>query len=190
VLYGTYARGRLARSAQAREEAELLISLVRVGWGQANPAFRRVFSTLSIAGATPEQMEWFDELQRVSTSPETAARIRRARGEVDVTALAGRVNVPALVLHARDDAVVPIAEGRRRATLLPDARFVPLLGGNHILRPTNRRGRCSSPSSTPSSAGRRLRHRRGCPSSAPASWRSLGWWRRGWTTRGSRRGCT
>jgi DNA-binding NarL/FixJ family response regulator len=50
-----------------------------------------------------------------------------------VTALAGRVHVPALVLHARDDAVVPVAEGRRLATLLPDARFVPLAGGNHIL---------------------------------------------------------
>jgi pimeloyl-ACP methyl ester carboxylesterase/DNA-binding CsgD family transcriptional regulator len=133
VLYGTYARGRLTRSAPAREEAELLISLVRVGWGQATPAFRRVFTTLFIPGATPGQMDWFDELQRVSTSPETAARIRRARGEVDVTALAERVHVPALVLHARDDAVVPVAEGRRLATLLPDARFVPLAGGNHIL---------------------------------------------------------
>jgi DNA-binding NarL/FixJ family response regulator len=43
------------------------------------------------------------------------------------------VHVPALVLHARDDAVVPVAEGRRLATVLPDARFVPLAGGNHIL---------------------------------------------------------
>ena len=133
VLYGTYARGRSTRSAQAREEAELLVSLVRVGWGQATPAFRRAFTTLFVPGATPEQMDWFDALQRRSTSPETAARIRRARGELDVTALASRVTVPALVLHARDDAVVPVAEGRLLATLLPDARFVPLAGGNHIL---------------------------------------------------------
>jgi DNA-binding CsgD family transcriptional regulator len=122
-----------SRSTQEREEAELLVSLVRVGWGQANPAFRRAFTTLFVPGATPEPMEWFDELQRVSTSPETAARIRRARGKVDVTALAGRVAAPTLVLHARDDAVVPVAEGRRLATLLPDARFVPLAGRNHIL---------------------------------------------------------
>jgi pimeloyl-ACP methyl ester carboxylesterase/DNA-binding CsgD family transcriptional regulator len=133
VLYGTYARGRSTRSAQAREEAELLVSLVRLGWGQANAAFRHAFTTLFMPGATPEQMDWFDELQRVSTSPETAARIRRTRGEVDVTALAGDVAVPALVLHARDDAVVPFEEGRLLATLLPDARFVPLVGANHIL---------------------------------------------------------
>jgi DNA-binding NarL/FixJ family response regulator len=79
-------------------------------------------------------MDWFDELQRVSTSPETAAQIRRTRDEVDVTALAGRVAIPALVLHARDDAVVPFEEGRRLATLLPDARFVPLVGANHIIQ--------------------------------------------------------
>jgi pimeloyl-ACP methyl ester carboxylesterase/DNA-binding CsgD family transcriptional regulator len=133
VLYGTYARGRLRRSAQAREEAELLVSLVRVGWGQANPAYRRAFTTLFVPGATPQQMDWFDELQRVSTTPETAARIRRTRDELDVTALAGRVAVPTLVLHARGDAVVPFEEGRRLAALLPDARFVPLVGANHIL---------------------------------------------------------
>jgi pimeloyl-ACP methyl ester carboxylesterase/DNA-binding CsgD family transcriptional regulator len=133
VLYGTYARGRLRRSAQAREEAELLVSLVRVGWGQANPAYRRAFTTLFVPGATPEQMDWFDELQRVSTTPETAARIRQTRDELDVTALAGRVAVPALVLHGRGDAVVPFEEGRLLATLLPDARFVPLEGSNHII---------------------------------------------------------
>jgi pimeloyl-ACP methyl ester carboxylesterase len=94
VLSGTYARGRLLRSAQAREEAELLVSLVRVGRGQANPTFRRAFTTLFVPEATPEQIDWFDELQRVSTSPETAARIRRARGELDVMALASRVAVP------------------------------------------------------------------------------------------------
>lgn len=133
ALYGTYARGRLHRSAQAREEADLLISLVRVGWGQANPVFRRVFTTLFVPDATSEQMDWFDELQRASASPETAARIRRLRGEVDVTALASQVAVPTMVLHARDDAVVPFAEGRLLAALIPGARFVPLKGRNHIL---------------------------------------------------------
>ena len=46
---------------------------------------------------------------------------------------ARRVASRALVLHARDDAVVPFAEGRRLATLIPDARFVPLESRNHIL---------------------------------------------------------
>jgi len=50
-----------------------------------------------------------------------------------VAALLPRVRVPTLVIHARDDAVVPFAEGRRLAVGIPGARFVPLDGRNHIL---------------------------------------------------------
>jgi pimeloyl-ACP methyl ester carboxylesterase/DNA-binding CsgD family transcriptional regulator len=135
VLYATYARGRLRRdpSPSAREQAALMISLIRMGWGHGEPAFRRLFTTLFIPDATPEQMEWFDQLQRVTTDPETAVRIRHARNEDDVTREAPLVAVPTLVLSARDDALVPFAEGRLLATLIPGARFVPLEGRNHIL---------------------------------------------------------
>lgn len=135
ILYGSYARGRLRRqpSPQEREEAEVLLSLIRVGWGRPNPAFRRVFTTLFLPHATPGQMEWFDELQRVSTSAEMAVRIRRARNDLDVTAVAEQVAVPTLVAHCRGDAVVPFAEGRLLATLIRGARFLPLDSENHIL---------------------------------------------------------
>jgi len=109
------------------------VAAIRVGWGHANAAFRRLFTTLYLPGATPEQMAWYDELQRLSTSPDTAARIWQARAVLDVTALAAQVSVPTIVLHARDDAVVPFVEGRLLATRIPDARFVPLEGRNHIL---------------------------------------------------------
>ena len=56
-------------SASAREQAQLMISLIRMGWGQDQPAFRRLFTTLFIPGASPEQMRWFDELQRVTATP-------------------------------------------------------------------------------------------------------------------------
>ena len=133
VLYGTYARGRGHRDEESRQEAETLVSLVRTGWGRANPAFRRVFTNLFIPDATDEQMRWFDELQQRSMSAGTAARVRVARAEVDVTGLAPRVRVPTLVLNAREDAMVPFEEGRALAAMIPDARFVPLEGRNHIL---------------------------------------------------------
>ena len=96
-------------------------------------AFRRLFTTLFIPDASAEQMEWFDELQRVTADPEIAVRIRRARNHDDVTGEATRVACPALVIHARDDALVPFAEGRLLATLIPGARFVALESRNHIL---------------------------------------------------------
>ena len=135
VLYGTYARGRLKRepSPSEREHAELMISLIRMGWGQGKPAFRRLFTTMFIPEASPAQMEWFDELQRVTTEPEMAVRIRHARNADDVTREAKRVTAPTLVLHAREDALAPFAEGRLVASLIPGARLVALESRNHIL---------------------------------------------------------
>jgi pimeloyl-ACP methyl ester carboxylesterase/DNA-binding CsgD family transcriptional regulator len=135
VLFATYARGRLKRdpSPSAREQAELLISLIRMGWGRDEPVFRRLYTTLFMPDATAEEMAWFDELQRVTTEPETAVLIRHARNEDDVTEVAKLVSRPTLVLHARDDALAPYFEGRLLATLIPGARFVPLDSRNHVL---------------------------------------------------------
>jgi DNA-binding CsgD family transcriptional regulator len=83
------------------------------------------------AGA--EQMAWFDDLQRVTTDPETAVKIRHARNDDEVTEVAKLISTPTLVLHARDDALAPYSEGRLLATLIPGARFVPLESRNHVL---------------------------------------------------------
>jgi pimeloyl-ACP methyl ester carboxylesterase/DNA-binding CsgD family transcriptional regulator len=135
VLFATFARGRLMRdpSETDREQAQLMESLIRMGWGRGLPAFRRLFTTLFIPDASPEQMQWFDDLQRVTADPDTAVRIRHARTHDLVTEEATRVACPTLVLHARDDALVPFAEGRLLATLIPGARFVALESRNHIL---------------------------------------------------------
>ncbi len=135
VLYGTYSRGRLTRdpTPEACEEAEMLLSLTRLGWGKSNPAFRQVFTTLFLPGGSDAQTAWFDELQRASCSAEHAARSRAVRYTVDVSDLARTISVPTLVLHSRDDAVVSMDEGRNVASLIPGARFVPLDSANHIL---------------------------------------------------------
>ena len=108
-------------------------TLIRRGWGQDNPAFRQMFASLFIPGATQEHMNWFNELQRKSVSPENAAKLHSAFGNINVSGLLGQVSTPTLVLHARDDAVVPFEQGREFASGIPNARFVPLDSGNHIL---------------------------------------------------------
>jgi pimeloyl-ACP methyl ester carboxylesterase/DNA-binding CsgD family transcriptional regulator len=134
VLYGTWSRGRYLRDEYETERARLLTELIRVGWGGTVPAFRQVFSSLYIPSAGEEQKRWYDELQQASSSGETAARLWESRNRTDVTELAGGVTRPALVLHARRDGVVPYEEGRRLASLLPDARFVTLESDNHVLQ--------------------------------------------------------
>jgi pimeloyl-ACP methyl ester carboxylesterase len=131
VLYGGYARGRRLRGQREQEEA--LIAAIRAGWAGDDPAFRRVFSMLFLPHGTAAQMAWYDELLRSTTSAETAIRLFRARGAIDVTAATGAVEARTLVVHARDDRVVPVEEGRLLAARIPDARFVVLDSANHIL---------------------------------------------------------
>jgi DNA-binding CsgD family transcriptional regulator len=92
-----------------------------------------VFSALFFPEATPEQSAAFDELQRVSASPENAVRFRHVFNTIDVRRLAHQVRVPTLILHVRDDGAVPFEEGRLLASLIPGARFVPLEGRNHLM---------------------------------------------------------
>jgi pimeloyl-ACP methyl ester carboxylesterase len=78
-------------------------------------------------------VNWFNELQRITTSPENAVRIRRVSDVLDVQALLPQVKVPTLVMHCRDDAVQPIEQGRLIAAGIPGARFVSLEGHNHLI---------------------------------------------------------
>jgi pimeloyl-ACP methyl ester carboxylesterase len=134
VLYGGFGRGRRKRnSPEENAIADAFSTMMRIGWGQDNPAFRQLFTSAFMPDATPDQMGWFNELQRVSVSPDMAARISEANADVDVTALLPRVPCPTLVLHCRHDGVVPFEEGRRLAAMVPDARFVPLEGRNHLM---------------------------------------------------------
>jgi pimeloyl-ACP methyl ester carboxylesterase/DNA-binding winged helix-turn-helix (wHTH) protein len=130
VLYGGFARGRNRRGL---EEADTVLALVRQGWGRENPAFRQFFTSLFLPEGTTEQMQWFNDLQRITTSPENAVRILQATGDIDVSDLLPRVRVPTLVLHCRNDAAQPFDEGRRIAAGIPGARFVALEGNNHLI---------------------------------------------------------
>jgi RNA polymerase sigma factor (sigma-70 family) len=93
-----------------------------------------VFSSIYIPSAHEEQKRWYDDLQQASSTGEVAARLWRSRSQTDVTDTARRITLPALVLHALQDRAVPYEEGRRLASLLPDARFVTLESENHILQ--------------------------------------------------------
>ena len=75
VLYGGYSRGAQARPGYDAEEDQALVTLIRKGWGRDTPAFRQVFTSQFFRrDADPGFIAHFNELQRVSATPETAAR--------------------------------------------------------------------------------------------------------------------
>jgi len=134
VLYGGYARGAWRRGVPGTErEHRAMVELTRLGWGKDNPTFRQLFTSRFIPGGAHEQIQWFNDLCRKTTTGEIAARIFEARANVDVCDLLGQVNTPTLVLHGRGDELVPIEEGRRLAAAIPGAEFVELDSRNHVL---------------------------------------------------------
>src|SRR5436309_11544 len=96
ILHGGFAIGwkKRARTEAEKEAGDAMVTLMRLGWGQENPAFRQMFTSQFIPGATKEQADSFNELQRISSSPGDAVRSLLANGVVDVTSLLSLVTVP------------------------------------------------------------------------------------------------
>ncbi len=134
ILLGAYVQGRNRRgSPTEKEKAATFLSMLRQGWGDENSAFMRAFTSVFIPSGSREQIKWFADLQRITASAENAERIRRACDDIDLLSVLPRVRVPTLVLHCRQDGVVPLEQGRMVAAAIPDARFVTLESDNHVL---------------------------------------------------------
>lgn len=135
IVSGGQAYGRLARNPTPAkiEESKARLKVYELGWSRENPAYGQFFTALHIPDGTTEQMRAYDELLRRTTSPDNAVRLVRSFQEMDIEKSISSVQCPTLVLHSRGDCITPFEDGRRIATLLPDARFVPLESRNHIL---------------------------------------------------------
>jgi pimeloyl-ACP methyl ester carboxylesterase/DNA-binding winged helix-turn-helix (wHTH) protein len=137
VLYGGYARGWSKRGNKTiLEQRHALGTLMQHGWGQDNPVFRQIFTSMFMPDATAEQHHWFNDIQQKAASPANAHRIHELVGTIDIRHLLPQLKVPTLVLHGREDQVVPFEEGRILASEIPNARLVPLESRNHVLMET------------------------------------------------------
>ena len=136
VLYGSYVQGALAghQSAEMVDEVRALATLIGSGWGRPAPAYREIFARLLLPDGPAELVTSLADLERRSAAAQMAQRLWLSFHQIDIEEVAPQVRVPTLVLHCRGDNMVPFTEGRRLATLIPDAQFVALDGRNHILQ--------------------------------------------------------
>jgi pimeloyl-ACP methyl ester carboxylesterase/DNA-binding winged helix-turn-helix (wHTH) protein len=134
VLYGAFPMGLYHYGTPEEVEARrALISLTRLGWGHHDAAFCRMFTKRFMPNATPVHENWFDDLQRVSTSAANAARLMDVDCGIDVRELLRKVQVPTLVLHCDRDKVVSPEHGRQLAAEIPNARYASIPSANHLL---------------------------------------------------------
>jgi class 3 adenylate cyclase len=87
---------------------------------------------LFLPGADATAAESFAKFQRESATADMAAQLLALVYQLDVTDLLPRIRVPTLVIHRERDRAMPFRLGRELATLVPNARFVPLEGKIHF----------------------------------------------------------
>jgi pimeloyl-ACP methyl ester carboxylesterase/DNA-binding CsgD family transcriptional regulator len=133
ILYGTVCGEPVTLSADQRAEEETYRSMIRVGWAKEDADFRRVFTKRFIPDATEEQLRWFDDLQRMSTSPANAVASRIARQQVDIHNDLSRIMAPTIVLQAIGDRSTSFDNAVTVSSRIPGARLVSLDSRNHIL---------------------------------------------------------
>jgi class 3 adenylate cyclase len=131
VLYGTFAR--MVRTADfpegVREERfDEWADLVRREWGGAVG----VDLWAPSEEGNPEFERWWGRLLRQGTSPSGAIELMNLYREIDIRAALSAISAPTLVLHRRDDRLLPARQGRYLAEHIPGARYVELDGADHL----------------------------------------------------------
>ena len=141
-----------------RQVEETQTKLRRWSWaGRAKlRATVQFFTSLHIPDATTEQSRSHNDLLRMTTSPTNAGRLLRTFFESDVRELLPLVRCPTLVLHARQDAILPFDEGRKVAAYFPAHNSYRSKAEIIFCWSTNQRGDNSSRRSTTSCRRRPL----------------------------------
>jgi len=135
IFTGAFVNGWPPPKPGSMEQFEALLTLIRHGWGRENPAFRQLWTTMFHPDADAVETAWLNELQRISTTPENAVRMMSEFPSMKIFEMLPQIGCPTLVLHSRDDATVPVQEGRLIASRIRDARFVELPSRAHMVAP-------------------------------------------------------
>ena len=135
IINGTFVNGWPPPGTGAQEHLNAMLTLIRSGWGRDNPAFRQLWTTLFRPDADSVEVAWLNELQRVSSTPENAARMIAEFPNIKILDMLPRISCPTLVLHSRDDGAVPVQEGKLIAARIRGARFVELPSRSHMVAP-------------------------------------------------------
>ena len=124
VYFGGYA----SRNDIPEPTKRSLIEFTRTNWTLAAQLFAGLFDP----HASGDEIAAYTSMQRAAATAEAAAIFLDLDLNADLRDVLPNVVVPALVLHRRGDRTVPIGRGRELASLLPNARFVPLSGDAHL----------------------------------------------------------
>jgi pimeloyl-ACP methyl ester carboxylesterase/DNA-binding SARP family transcriptional activator len=130
ALFGSGARivGDLTQAE--RDARRGLVRYFHETWGTDESVTLDVFAP-SVAD-DPSYRAWEPRYERQSATPGALGEILEMIDAIDVRPLLASVLAPTLLLHRRDDPVVPVALAQETAALLPTARLVEVAGVDHM----------------------------------------------------------
>jgi class 3 adenylate cyclase len=133
IVFGGYARGAWAPDypwGTTPEDLERGIDAIEKDW----PRAAREWAT----GLAPSRSDdkrfrdWVGRLTRASSTPGDEIARRRMNLVMDVRAVLPSIRVPTLVLHATDDRMVSVEQGRYVAEHIPGAKLVEYPSPDHL----------------------------------------------------------
>ena len=108
------------------------VEWMRRGWGTTQAAENAVALWAPSMIGDQRFIAWFAKHSRHSVSRGAILPLLWSSVSAYLVDVFAAVRVPTLVLHRRDDRLVPLGQGRRIAELIPNARFVELSGEDHF----------------------------------------------------------
>ena len=129
ILYGTLTYAQYQAGVGDGTGAAFTEAVSR-GWGMRSDWAVQMWAP-SMAGDEPFT-QWLAKYARQSVSRGAILPLLSAFDAYDLVDVFPAVRVPTLVLHRRNDGLVPVRHGRHVASQIPDARFVELEGADHL----------------------------------------------------------
>ena len=131
VLQGSYARLEAAPDypeGLPRKGLDRAVDQINRSWGRGETI---EFFAPSLA-SSPGVRDFWARLERYGASPGAVRALNETNLRIDVRSILPAIRVPTLVLHNRNDHVVPIDMGRYLARHIPNARFAEF-DGDHLI---------------------------------------------------------
>lgn len=130
TLLGSGARIVGDLTDEERAERSALVDVFHECWGTDRSVTLDVFAP-GVA-SDPGYRAWEPRYERQSATPGALRQLLDSIEAIDVRPLLPSVTAPVLLLHRRDDRIVPVERARETAALLPRARLVELEGDDHF----------------------------------------------------------
>ena len=108
----------------ADERREQILDIIENHWGEG-----RFLGLFAPSRAGDERfVEWWTRFERAAVTPSMARKLVDLNASSDLSGVLPAIRVPTLVLHRRDNGLLPLSSGRETASLIPGARFVEAPG--------------------------------------------------------------